>query len=510
LVSAALYSSLLPLWNGFDEPFHYAYVESLAVWHTFPRLGSAPITEEIGKSFALTPTSRFMQGLAPESIPVEQWARLPLPERIQRRAELDELPTDLRYRASRLLNYEAQQAPLMYLLLTPLDAALGRVALRVRILVLRLFMSVGSILLLFVALQRLCRSLELNAEFANAASLCVVATQMLFASIAHIGNDALAIPLTALFLDCLLRAANAETVALRECVLLASVLAFGLITKAYFLAFVPVTIVLVVARYLRGRVSRRGEVAFSVLLMLIAAPWYARNLILYRSLSGTQESVSGIGVTHAITTAAGKIDWLSSVPEFARWCVWTGDWSFISFSKPTVTVELLLMLLGLALYVTRWHKWRREEYWFMSACLCFLAALAYQTCVTWVNSNGAAHTAEPWYAQGIVVAIWVLVFKGFQSTIRCGRIIAGITCIVSAWIALITYASKLPLFYGMGITRASVRNALAFWSGTPTESLAPVVLGPVSLVLSLLVTFILLLFAASGAVVRDLRAGKRY
>jgi len=30
LINAALYSILLPLWEGFDEPFHFGYVQYLA------------------------------------------------------------------------------------------------------------------------------------------------------------------------------------------------------------------------------------------------------------------------------------------------------------------------------------------------------------------------------------------------------------------------------------------------------------------------------------------------
>ena len=30
IINACLYSALLPLWEGFDEPFHFAYVQQLA------------------------------------------------------------------------------------------------------------------------------------------------------------------------------------------------------------------------------------------------------------------------------------------------------------------------------------------------------------------------------------------------------------------------------------------------------------------------------------------------
>ena len=36
LVNAALYSVLLPLWEGFDEPFHFAYIQQLGNWQGLP------------------------------------------------------------------------------------------------------------------------------------------------------------------------------------------------------------------------------------------------------------------------------------------------------------------------------------------------------------------------------------------------------------------------------------------------------------------------------------------
>lgn len=36
LANAVLYSAMLPLWEGFDEPFHFGYVQRLANGQGFP------------------------------------------------------------------------------------------------------------------------------------------------------------------------------------------------------------------------------------------------------------------------------------------------------------------------------------------------------------------------------------------------------------------------------------------------------------------------------------------
>src|SRR5262249_4434673 len=60
LLNAALYAALLPLWEGFDEEFHYGYVQYLGAHHRFPILGSTGLPEEINQSISLLPMSHVM------------------------------------------------------------------------------------------------------------------------------------------------------------------------------------------------------------------------------------------------------------------------------------------------------------------------------------------------------------------------------------------------------------------------------------------------------------------
>ena len=387
--------------------------------------------------------------------------------------------------------------------MAPFDALLSPARLPVRIFILRLLASVGSTLILYFAVVRLCGALDLRALFTTPALFCVFLTQTLWASIAHVGNDALAIPLTVLFLGSLVRIAKLQQRKPGEFVFLSGVLAAGLVTKAYFIAFVPVFGALFASKRIRRTLTIPTAATSVALPILIAGPWYARNLMLYRSLSGSQESVSGVGFAQAIS-AIPKINWVSSALSFSRWSLWTGDWSFISFSKPTLSIELLLIAVGLAIYLRRCRGIAANEHWLGAACLCFLLGLIYQTCVTFVSSNGASKFPEPWYAQGVVVCIWVLAFKGFQSGGRPGRLLAGLSCALSAWVGLMTYVSKLPLFYGTGSSRSTMHNILAFWGSTPGKLLAPTILGPLWVFYSALLLFVSLVVTIGIVAVRDL------
>src|SRR5579884_123566 len=316
LVNACLYACFLPLWEGFDEPFHYAYVQSLATRH-LPVFGKAKVSQEIVSSFQNVPLSRFLSGPT-GMLSFEEWWILPASERLARISRW--VDPALRYQESNLNNYEAQQAPLAYMLLVPFDLALSQVQLRYRILALRLLAAVTSALLLFFAISKFDGT---DARFLWSAMACVFCSQMLWATVAHIGNDYLAVPLTVFFLVLL---------GSRRAFLLAIVLGLGLLTKAYFLAFTPVFIAFVFIR-------RRWLTVF--IPLLIAGPWYWRNYLLYGSLSGTQQSVTGISFRQALS-ALPKIPWPASIVAFLHWSLWTGNWSFLSFSQATLNLELIL------------------------------------------------------------------------------------------------------------------------------------------------------------------------
>src|SRR5262245_19742225 len=109
-VNACLYSALLPLWDGFDEPFHYAYVHHLRTAGTLPVFGQTPISGEIARSLRLAPASYLVKRNIPWVTTFEEYFALPAEERVARRRQLEAV--DPRAQDAGGLNYEAQQAPL--------------------------------------------------------------------------------------------------------------------------------------------------------------------------------------------------------------------------------------------------------------------------------------------------------------------------------------------------------------------------------------------------------------
>lgn len=488
LINAVLYCCILPLWEGFDEPFHYGYVEYLCTRARFAEVNRTSVPAEIRASLRLTPVSWILHNALPGSIAFDDWFRLPAEKRRERRAAVAALPPGLQRKDSDLLNYEAQQAPLAYVLLAPLNSAMSGIELPTRILALRLCATTGSTLFLFYAARSLVEALGLRGAFRLAALACMFESQMLWGSIAHIGNDWLAIPLSVVFFALLILVIRATD--WKYTVGLGAALAAGLVTKAYFLAFVPVFVAVVIRQMLAGRFRRRTALAAGI--ALLAAPWYVRNWITYRSFSGTQESIAGIGFMQA-PHAFFHINWLTSTIGLFRWALWTGNWSFVAFSRLTLNAEMMVAAAGFMLLLTRAREITPVERWVLLGCTAFFAGLVYQTCVTWAASGGAARNAEPWYLQCILPALWALVFLGFQRSGVIGRMLAILLAAISAWIAVATYSMKLIPYYGGFRGRSTIPAVLAWWRHLQLEALSVTMLGPVTLTFAALAIFLILL-----------------
>lgn len=500
ICNAVLYSSLLPLWEGFDEPAHFSYIEHLVIHRQFPIMNRTAIPEDIRESLQLVPVSWLLHNALPRSISFEEWFQLTPEQRRARLSALKNFPPSLETQDSGLLNYEAQQAPLAYLLIAPLEAALSRVELPARVLYLRFFVSVASALLLYFAANLLLTALGLEGAFRWAALACIFETQMLWASVAHVSNDWLSIPLSVLFLALLaLTIQEPKTNRVLSC---AGALAAGLLTKAYFLAFVPVWAAAMVIQLWKGRLRLPTALGASFIFFL-AAPWYVRNVFLYGSLSGTQETVSGVGLGAALH-AFFHINWAASTVDLLRWSLWTGNWSFVSFSRLTLNLELLLLAVAFALLFTRPGKITELEWWLLAACFAFYLGLIYQTCVTWVATHGRSQHAEPWYMQCIFPCIWILAFLGLARSGATGRIIAGLFAVISAWIAAATYWVKLIPLYGGFSGRSTLTTVVHWWAHLPVDLLSATVLGPLTVVFASLFVFLILLIALNVRILQAL------
>ncbi len=503
LLNAALYCCVLPLWEGFDEPFHYGYVQSIERSHAIPVTNRTTISQEIRESLNAVPLSRLLSQVVPGSLSFEEWSKLTDAEKLARRSRLHLLRRELGARGDTILNYEAQQAPLAYFAYVPLDWLLSNLVLPARILLLRLVGTLAATACMFFALGRLSDAVNVTGVFRTACLAVIFEGQMLWASVAHVGNDVFAIPLTIWFLGWLLVTTRDSN--RRNVFLLSALFAAGLLAKAYFLAFAPLMLVFVIWLALSRRISWSVAAIGLGLVSCFVLPWYLRNLVLYKSFSGTQQSVAGVGFRAAID-AFPHIRWFRSLSDFALWSLWTGNWSFLSFSKSTLWTELLLLSGAFTAYVVHMRRIAQTQWWLLAGCISFGCGLVYQTCVTWVHTGGESTHPEPWYGQGVLAVGIVLCFRGLSLSSWAGRITAGALLIISGWIAVMTYLAKLLPYYGASVTRSNFKTLWAWWRAHPTQDLSTVTLAPPAVIYALLLLFVLLLSTVTAKLVLLLRA----
>src|SRR5712692_6600090 len=89
IVNAVLYSSLLPLWEGFDETFHYGYVQYVSTHGTFPVLGQAVISEEIWQALQNQPVSHYIQASTKAPLNFTDYSGLSNDQRLTLRHSLE-------------------------------------------------------------------------------------------------------------------------------------------------------------------------------------------------------------------------------------------------------------------------------------------------------------------------------------------------------------------------------------------------------------------------------------
>jgi len=503
-----LYASLLPLWEGFDEPFHYAYVLTLEKQHSLPQLGKTELPAEVWASLHLAPASHVVQFNLPWVVSFSDYFRLPVAERIRLRERLEHLPD--RESVAGGLNYEAHQAPLAYLVMAAVARMCQFASFMTRVWFLRIFCGMVGAVGTAIFLLRLAERIGLPQAYQGALVFVVLSSQMFYATTAHIANDWLAVPLMIVLFERLL--AFEQNCSLKNLLVLIAAMGAGLLTKGYFLALVPFVGVAIATLTLRRRLHWSGVICFVVSIAVLCGPWYLRNLRLYGNLSGMQETAGGTD-WHGLAAAFGRLPWLLSVKNLAFASIWTGNNSFTSFSFVAVSALLAGYVAAASLWIWDGIQRRRlanGDLLLLCGVAGYGAALVYSTTVSFWFSKDAAISASPWYTQPILPLMLLILFLGLS---RGGKVAAMVALWLTWWSAYIlsaTYWAKLiPLYGGYPDEGKMVLLKLLQWYGhwnTIAETLSLSAVGGPYLILGLAATVVFASFGLAVIISRSFAA----
>src|ERR1700722_610205 len=84
LMKLFFYASFVPLWEGYDEFAHFAFVQHLADTRELPDLLSAHASQEVAESLRLAPVPWTIRQWTPGWIAPDDFWRLPASSRQQR------------------------------------------------------------------------------------------------------------------------------------------------------------------------------------------------------------------------------------------------------------------------------------------------------------------------------------------------------------------------------------------------------------------------------------------
>jgi hypothetical protein len=462
------------MWEGYDEWAHFAYIQHVAEHGQLPAR-SENVSDEIQRSLELVPLSHSAAEAVPAAVTHDGYWRLTESDRLRRELELRRLSAaytlpDASER--RVTQYEAQQPPLYYLLLTMPYLAVQHWSLPAQVLTLRVIslMIAGIALLLAYAIAR-------QVAVVRHAAIGIV---ILFASlpgilidVCRVGNDCLAITIGSTVILCSLQILKRNS-GMYDWIALGGVLAAALLTKAYDLAFLPLLSVLVAVQIVRRRSIRktaRGALTAFLIAASAAGWWYWRSWFATGTLSGEQidAAAAPAGLAGKLQ-AIGSVQWLRVLDSAAASHIWTGGWSFLvvrswmyrvfELLAVAVAIGLAILAAGMVVKKVRRRAARNPSAAQLaviaSAYLFACLGLAYYALVVFLTKNVSVTLG--WYLYFVISAELVLLASGFvglSGLRRSARCLAGITLIVLAFDLYTMHFVLVPYYSGLIYHRPS-------------------------------------------------------
>ena len=463
-----------PMWEGYDEWAHFAYVQHIAEHRTLPSR-TDPVSYEVRRSLQLVPLSQSAAIVGPVTITHDLFWRLAPEERRRREQDVRRLSSSAFGTGDPSIparQYEAQQPPLYYLVLAPSYLMLKRLSLPAQVLALRIVSVViaSSVVFLGYAIARFVMRSRTMALLVAVLFACLPG---LYINVCRIGKESLSIALTSAVILCSLRACRRQSGAL-DWLLLGMLMGAALLTKAYTVAFVPLLAVVALIRTLRHPQVWKQTAAYCgaayAAAMAIGGWWYWQTWVTTGTLSGEQLDIAARKFPIAQKlSAAYRVDWRAVVDVGAFSHIWLGGWSFLvvrSWMYRVCEFVAVLAAIGLLMYLIRMVRSARRERILRALgrpsavvvmayiLMCF--AVAYHSLVAFLAQN--ISTALGWYLYSVIVPEVVLLGLGLTGLLgkKWSPFAMASVCVLAVALDLYTvHFLLMPYYAGMIGHRAS-------------------------------------------------------
>ena len=459
------YYALLPPWEGYDEPYHFAALQNVASGRGMPRTDT-PVSLEVQNSLHLLPLPWMLQFQAVPHplLTYDDFWRLPPAERKQRVDAVRALPTEQAAQPANepILNYESQQAPLYYWLAAIPLGWMSGMPLLSQVYLLRMLNVLVASVVVPASWWMARRVLRSDLEAIGTTAIVVLMPELMI-NIARVGNQSLALAFYSLLLVAALQVAQ-HPMSWRWWIALSCALGAGLLTMASFMTAIPAVMMLAAIscwatcgagmrtskiRAIAGRCSAALGVA-----AVIAGPWYIH-------VHSTTGAWSGLGLDVASRhismlqklQAIPRVNWKSGALSILISHIWFGGWSFLRVPRALYVAGMLVIVAALAGVVIRLYRQRgaanenRDALVMAAFYLCFSAGLAYHVLITFLHEGVSA--SNGWYLYAVVAAEAILLVWGLE-TFFPGRVVLPSLTIAVAGIDLYgMHALLMPYYTGL-------------------------------------------------------------
>lgn len=492
----AVHSLLAPMWDGFDEPFHVAYVGFVA------EHGRPPGYKEPSFPKLYLDANALLPSMVGHGAPTfTQWRAMDASTRAAKRASVAEL-TRARGLGGDFVgeNYERQHGPLFYYLAAPVYLATKGCSLPVQVVVLRLFCTLLASLVVPIG-ARLLRVLGGDSMLLAGLPFVALLPNTAFAVI-RVSNEALAWPLFAaslLGIAMLVVRPSSRTALLTGVAIAAAVWTR---MSAVVLLAGPVTAFVMTAWRAR-RLAWRDVASAFALPFAATAVLAAWNHAASGSWSGlVQQSTLGRPSAGDVLAGLQRMRTLPLGRELVKNHLWCGGWGFVKPDDVTYAMiggAFLVALAGTALIA--WRRRSREPQFapmvpLLAVSAAYLAAMFVHMLTGAIAAikipNFPTIGAEGWYLDELRLVEAALIAFVIARAFGARGVWRSATVLASALVVLdLTGLSKLML---------------PEWSGgdglSGAVDAAPVVMSPAIVVLLLGAYAI-----ATGAAIAAARAG---
>ena len=457
LARGLFYASILPIWEGYDEPYHFSYMQYVVATHALPTL-STPLSREVGASLHVLPLPWMLtlQAIPKPVYTHDDFWKVPPSGRDLLEKQFRGIPAQWAMQPSpeHVKNYEAQQPPLYYILCLPLLLALRNQTLATQIFVVR-YTGVAFASLAIPLAFGLVRRATRNSTAAYRVLALAVLMPELYVNLGRVSNEVLALVIYTALLYAFVRFSE-ELPRSRMIVLAGALIGIGLLTKAYFLTAVPAFFVIVVF-YLRRYPEqwRRTLISSSIaalLFLAIASPWYVHVHRSTGSWSGLQPAAEKPHSTALILSNIPRVNWRSGILSVGISHIWFGAWSFLrlpTFWYVVFAAGYGLVLIGILVHLRRMLAQKRIGIYgdavaaSFSLYVFFCLGLAYDIVLLFVSVGASSSTG--WYMYCLVIAEVLLVYFGLQGLFPTASFTWVVPAVVLAFALLDLYGTHFML-----------------------------------------------------------------